>query len=409
MQSYFAIARLNRFDQIRRQIGYSGARALLDDFATAIARALPAAADVRANRDTIEFVLRDRSEAAAQRLLAVAREEIVGEIRLRPTIGRCDVTIAAVPCFGGKLDAGVLARADRTLDRAERDGAHCLLAPCSHDEAEEALLVADLPGALRRGELCLHYQPKFDARTCDMVGSEALLRWNHPRLGAISPTRFVPLVERDDNARALTEWILHQAVGDQAAWHAAGVMLSTHVNIPAPLISDRNFVDQALSQLGPAASAVGMEITETAMISDPAGTLENLGRLAGGGVRLAIDDYGTGFSSLAYLQRLPVDELKIDRSFISRLSTGSRDPLLVRSTIDLAHALDMKVTAEGVTSAGELALLQVMRCDLVQGFLLSHPLPVAELIDLSRTATRAVPRPQSLRERLAARRAGAER
>jgi EAL domain-containing protein (putative c-di-GMP-specific phosphodiesterase class I) len=163
--------------------------------------------------------------------------------------------------------------------------------------------------------------------------------------------------------------------------------------------------------LGGATGGIGFEITETAMMADPEGALVNLHKLAEASVHLSIDDYGSGFSSLAYLQQLPVNELKIDKAFVSRLSSGPRDPLLVRSTIDLAHALEMEVTAEGVQSAATLALLQVMRCDMVQGFFLSPALSLDGLIDFARerVASPGLPRAATLAERVALLRRDADR
>jgi EAL domain-containing protein (putative c-di-GMP-specific phosphodiesterase class I) len=232
---------------------------------------------------------------------------------------------------------------------------------------------------------------------------EALLRWTHPTRGAVSPELFIPLAERSGEVSPLTLWVIARAVADRAVLREAGVDAPIHVNISAQLIADPRFVDRALGLLGDAAGGIGFEITETAMMADPEGALANLYKLAEAGVHLSIDDYGSGFSSLAYLQRLPVNELKIDKGFVSRLTSGPRDPLLVRSTIDLAHALEMEVTAEGVQSAATLALLQVMRCDMVQGFFLSPALSLDGMIGYARdrVASPALPRAATLAERVA--------
>lgn len=407
MQSYFAVATLDRIEEIRRDAGYARARALFDQLAEHIAQALPAASSIRANRATVEFTLRCSSPHVVVATLTKLRENIAGEVSLLGQTVPRTLTIAAVPSSSVRLSDIAVACAEQALAEARQRRVPVFVASRPAEEPDDDLLIADLQRAIRRDELCLHYQPKFRARQGEPVGSEALLRWEHPTLGAISPARFVPLAERSGEVRRLTEWVLERAIADQAALADAGVSLPSHINMPAPLIGEVDFIDHALARLG-GLTSIGMEITETAMIGDPEGTLVSLQRLAEAGVHLAVDDYGTGFSSLAYLQRLPVKEIKIDRSFVSRLSTGGRDPLLVRSTIDLGHALEMEVTAEGVDSPAVFALLQVMGCDMAQGFLLSHPLPLADLIEFARTAPRNVPRPLSLRERAAERRANRE-
>ena len=194
----------------------------------------------------------------------------------------------------------------------------------------------------------------------------------------VPPDLFIPLAEEAGTIRALTEWVLKTAISDQARLLVSGCRIKIDVNVSGVLLPDLDFAAWVLALIPEASGVIGFEITETAMIGDPDGAFANLKSFADAGIRLAIDDYGSGFSSLAYIQRLPVNELKIDKSFITGLATTHRDPLLVRSTIDLAHALDMEVTAEGVDTPEALALLQVMGCDVVQGYLISKPLPFDE-------------------------------
>ncbi len=245
--------------------------------------------------------------------------------------------------------------------------------------AAERSLADDLPFAVERGELFLVHQPKLHARSGAVPAVETLVRWQHPTRGLIGPNDFIDLAEEAGEIRRLTEWVIRQAVAEQRGLAACGHPLAFNINISARILADRDFAEWALAAVREAAGPVGFEITETAMIADPDGALRNLHLFADAGIRIAIDDYGAGLSSLAYLKQLPATELKIDRMFISGLSSSHRDPLLVRSTIDLAHALEMEVTAEGVDSPAALALLRVMGCDLVQGFLISRPVPLAEL------------------------------
>ena len=248
-------------------------------------------------------------------------------------------------------------------------------APFTDDDG----LAADLAVAVARGQLFLTHQPKTHARTGEVVGMEALVRWQHPQRGLIGPNDFIGLAEERGEIRRITEWVVRQALIEQRSLALCGHMLACSVNISACLLADEDFGRWLLDAVKEASGPFGLEITETAMIADPEGALGNLHLFADAGLRIAIDDYGAGLSSLAYLKQLPAHELKIDRMFVQSLSTSHRDPLLVRSTIDLAHALGMDVTAEGVDSPAAMALLRVMGCDLMQGYLIAKPLRLGEL------------------------------
>ena len=240
-------------------------------------------------------------------------------------------------------------------------------------------LAHDLDAAIVRGQLFLVHQPKSRARDGRIDSVETLIRWRHPNRGMVGPAEFIPIAEQRGEIRRITEWVIRQTIVEQRSLAACGHLIACHVNISAFLLADRDFAQWALDAIRGAAAPIGLEITETAMIRDPVGALENLHLFADAGLRIAIDDYGAGLSSLAYLKQLPAHELKIDRMFIQSLSTSHRDPLLVRSTIDLAHALGMEVTAEGVDSAAAMALLRVMGCDMVQGYLIAKPMPLGHL------------------------------
>ncbi len=244
---------------------------------------------------------------------------------------------------------------------------------------DDPQLVSDIARAAARGELFLVYQPKLNCRTGEIDSAEGLLRWQHPTRGAVSPVDFIPIAERSGAIRALTCWVIERAVADQAALAAAGHTLVLNVNLSARLAGDGAFTRWALAAVARAVGTIGLELTETAAIDDQDAALANMRAFADAGVHIAIDDYGAGLSSLAYLKQLPASELKIDRMFISGLADSHRDPLLVRSTIDLAHALGMKVTAEGVETAVTLALLRVMGCDAVQGWAIARPMALEAL------------------------------
>jgi EAL domain-containing protein (putative c-di-GMP-specific phosphodiesterase class I) len=242
-----------------------------------------------------------------------------------------------------------------------------------------ASLADDLHDAIDRNEFFLVHQPKMRARSGEVQAVETLVRWRHPTRGLIGPNDFIALAEERGEMRRLTEWVIRQTIVEQASLVGCGHSLTFNVNISARVLPDRDFAEWALATVSAASAPIGFEITETAMIADPEGALRNLHLFADAGIKIAIDDYGAGLSSLAYLKQLPAHELKIDRMFISGLSSSHRDPLLVRSTIDLAHALDMEVTAEGVDSPAALALLKVMGCDVIQGFLIAMPMAMGDL------------------------------
>jgi diguanylate cyclase len=245
--------------------------------------------------------------------------------------------------------------------------------------AQIVSLADDLAFAVPRNELFLVHQPKMRSRSGEVSAVETLVRWRHPTRGLIGPSDFIALAEDCGEMRRITEWVIRQTLIEQRSLAACGHALTFNVNISARVLPDRDFAEWALATVRSASGPIGFEITETAMIADPEGALRNLHLFADAGIKIAIDDYGAGLSSLAYLKQLPAHELKIDRMFISGLSSSHRDPLLVRSTIDLAHALDMEVTAEGVDSPAALALLKVMGCDVIQGFLIATPMALGEL------------------------------
>ncbi|MHB9880916.1 EAL domain-containing protein [Pacificimonas sp. ICDLI1SI03] len=243
---------------------------------------------------------------------------------------------------------------------------------------EDRRLMNDLRAGFDNGEVSLHYQPKMKCRTNEVDSAEALIRWQHPERGAVGPAHFIPLSERNGDIVDLTWWTLERAATDQKNLIEQGIPLDISINISAGLISDPNFISEAIRRLERRAGTIAFEITETAIIDDPTAALAGLARLVEAGIDLSIDDYGAGMSSLTYLKRVPAKELKIDRLFSAELTKSHNDPMLMRSSIDLAHGLGMEVTAEGIETQAALALLRVMGCDRVQGYLTGKPMPLAE-------------------------------
>ncbi len=299
-----------------------------------------------------------------------------------PVAGERPVTLKHIA--GGAIgedEIDAFERAEQALADAKLRG-HNLLAPNNAPLRTQAItdLASDLALAVPRDELFVVYQPKVHVRQRAVSSAEALIRWNHPILGLVMPDAFIGLADETGEMRAITLWTLRRVIADQQHLKSLGRSLRIFINISGKLLTDRVFIDAACALILAADADIGFEITETAVIRDPDLAIENLEHCAAIGITLAIDDYGSGLSSLSYLKRLPATELKIDKMFITHLTSSHRDPLIVRSTIDLAHALDMEVTAEGVDTPAALALLTVMGCEMVQGYLISPPLELASFV-----------------------------
>jgi EAL domain-containing protein (putative c-di-GMP-specific phosphodiesterase class I) len=245
--------------------------------------------------------------------------------------------------------------------------------------AIDTALVDDLRLAMDRQQFALVFQPKVALRGGTVTGAEALLRWQHHERGVIMPVQFVPLLEELDLIERVTLWMIETAIEQQRVLVRRGFDLTIAVNISPTLIERADFIDDCQRLVSGQAAALRFEINETAFIMDLEIIIRHIEQLATMGISIALDDYGTGYSSLNLLRRLPAQELKIDQSFVHRLGNDNADPLVVRSTIDLAHALGWEVTAEGVETASQLSLLTVMGCDAAQGYLIARPMGIEQL------------------------------
>jgi EAL domain-containing protein (putative c-di-GMP-specific phosphodiesterase class I) len=247
---------------------------------------------------------------------------------------------------------------------------------------ERLELEADLRQALERGELQLHYQPTIDIATSRVVGFEALVRWQHPTRGLISPLDFIPIAEGTGLIVPLGRWVLTEACHQAVAWGAgAGRPVKMAVNVSVRQFDRSDLpavVGEVLAETGMPADQLCLEMTESVLMTDTEENLAQLVRLKALGLTLAIDDFGTGYSSLAYLRRFPVDTLKIDRSFVERLGEQTDDAALADTIIQLGQSLGMTTVAEGIEEYGQLAALRQMGCDFAQGFYFSRPVPAAE-------------------------------
>lgn len=279
----------------------------------------------------------------------------------------------------------LLQHADMAMYHAKQQGGGYALADQTrHSEAlARSALGRDLQDAIWGGGLELHYQPKIILRDMRICCVEALLRWQHPQRGFISPDQFIPIAEQTGLIHGLTRWVLDRALEQCSQWIAAGHRIGVSVNISTANLRDPALVYEVMTALGKWSvppTALILELTESALMDDTDHALEVLTQFDKMGVGLSIDDFGTGYSSLSYLKRLPVDEIKIDKSFVMDITTDNNDAIIVRSTIDLAHNMGLRVVAEGVESEEALAQLNSLNCDMAQGYFISRPLPYPALL-----------------------------
>ncbi len=380
--TFVALVEVERFAALRRSIGYQITNQLLETLASRIEVAIPGADRGRIGRTTIEFAFHADSLEAAHACLqglvaALEARLLIDEFSVYPSvsIGFADAGQSSI------LDE-LVDQAAAALSAAQKERSKIRFADSavlSQNSLADLELIRALPRALAEGEISLHYQPKLHARTNMITSVEALIRWIRPGSGLVPTDRFIALAEETGAIRELSEWVITRAIEDQQRLIERGHPVEVYVNISGQLLPDYDFATTALALARQASGRLGFEITETAVIGDPDAALANLRAFTDAGIRIAIDDYGSGLSSLAYLKQLPAHELKIDRMFVSGLTNSNRDPLLVRSSIELAHALEMEVTAEGVDTAMSLSLLRIMGCDLLQGYFISPPLPLPQL------------------------------
>ena len=284
----------------------------------------------------------------------------------------------------GDLPSELLQRAELALYRAKESGSAVGVFVRGDDESHrhQMAILGQLRRAIASDQLQLYYQPKVSLENARMLGCEALVRWNHPEMGFIPPNDFIPHAERTGMIRFITAWVLRSALLQLRAWKQCGFELDVSVNVSPTDLADPSFADsliQILAETGADSRRLVLELTESAAMKDLSNTLRVMEQLRVLGVRFSIDDFGTGYSSLSHLKRLPVDEIKIDRSFIQELEARPNDEVIVRSTINLGHALGLKVVAEGVEQPTSFEALKRLGCDLVQGYLVSRPLSASDL------------------------------
>jgi diguanylate cyclase (GGDEF)-like protein len=380
---------LDRFKEINDALGHQSGDQLLAELGINLSRQLRDS-DTVARLGGDEFAILapavgDTTAAAAlaERALEALHHpyELSGiEVDVDASIG-----IAFYPHHGHDVDT-LLRRADIAMYASKESGAPTVYAPeQDRHSAEQLALVAQLRRAIAQREITVYYQPQADMQTGEIRSVEALVRWEHPEHGLLTPDRFIPLAEHTGLIRPLTSHVLDAALEQCRRWYGDGLDLGIAVNITGRDLLDLRFADeveQLLHKWNVEPSRLELEITENTVLTDPARARSVLLALSDLGVRVAIDDFGTGNSSLGYLKRLPIHVLKIDRSFVLQMDSSDDDATIVRSTIDLGHNLGLSVIAEGVETVATWRRLHELGCDIAQGYYLSRPVPASTITDL---------------------------
>lgn len=379
---------LNHFKTVNDSLGYAVGDSVLQHIAQRLS-SVPRRGDTVARLDGDEFLIVmqgadvERARSVAKRVIATLEEPIAVndvQVRVSGTVG-----IAVWPEHGGTASR-LLRRVNIALYDAKRGRQPFRAYHAGEDERQQRRIriVQDLPDAVRADQLSLVYQPKIELGSRRVVEVEALARWIHPELGFVSPADFVPLAEQSGKVHLLTRWALTAAMNQTRLLRQQGIDITVAVNLSAYDLLDTGLPDWILNSLSERdlpPSCFGVELTESAVMSDPLQAAKVLSRLRDQGLAIAIDDFGTGYSSLAHLQKLPVTELKIDRSFITPLTGKSEAPSIVESIINLGHVMNLRVTAEGIEDEDTWWLLDGLGCDKAQGYFMSKPLAGHELVD----------------------------
>jgi diguanylate cyclase (GGDEF)-like protein len=373
---------LDRFKEVNDTLGHHVGDDLLVEVGNRLRRSVKAGDTVaRLGGDEFAILLPSvRDAAEAERVAERARLSIeepfqIGALTL--VVG-ASLGIALAPEHGD-LATVLIQRADVAMYAAKAAHAGSVVYTSAVDthSPRRLALVGELRRVLEAGELHVHFQPKADVRTGEVLGAEALVRWHHPTEGPIPPDEFIPIAERTGMIHALTAQVLTKSLAQCAAWRRSGRRIDVAVNVSASSLVNLDFPDEVrrlLQAANVAPSSLTLEITESSIMADPTRSLRVLSGLSAMGVELAIDDFGTGYSSLSQLKQMPVDELKIDRSFIMDMISDDDDATIVRSTIDLGHNLGLRVVAEGVEDRETWRRLRALGCDVIQGYYLGRPM-----------------------------------
>ena len=377
-----ALLDLSRFKQINDTLGHHVGDVVLQETARRIAaRARRSDTVARLGGDDFLLILEGADLAAAHGILESLRSSLIAPIELAGMSVSLDFSAGVATYPDHAEDASALMRRAEIAMYDAKDSHEWLVdyrAGRDDGHLRQLAIVGTLPAALARDELSLYYQPKADLADGAITKAEALVRWIHPEFGFLAPDAFITVTEQSGNISSLTAWIIDRAARQCRDWLGRGLNIRVSVNLSAlallnedlPVLRERALNDYRLSP-----RQLGVAITEGAVMRNTTTALSVLDCLRDAGFGLSIDDFGTGYSSLAQLQRMPVDELKIDQSFVLNLTASSADTVIVRSTIDLVHSLGLQVVAEGVETIEAWRALGLFGCDIAQGYVISEPLP----------------------------------
>jgi len=382
---------LDRFKTVNDGLGHHvGDQVLLDVAARLQSTSRPSDLVVRLGGDEFALIVAPAEsvravEKQARRCLAALADEYVGAGF--PVSVKASVGVAVLPHHADDADT-LMRRADEAMYQAKRGRLGVVV---YDNELEQApigriALLTDLNDAVRDHQLFLEYQPQVNLVTNEIIGVEALLRWRHPRVGVIGPAVFMPLAEHTELIRPITDWVLGEALAQCARWHRQGLSVRVSVNASAHDIEEKQFVttvERRLRETGVPPGCLELEITENALTGGTPAVLSVLAALRAAGVSVAIDDFGTGYSTMTQLRDLPVDQIKLDRQFVSRLTTDSRDAVIVEAIVKLGTDLGLHTVAEGVHDRETAERLQRLGCEIAQGFYYGEPMAADGIVDLA--------------------------
>jgi diguanylate cyclase (GGDEF)-like protein/PAS domain S-box-containing protein len=392
---------LDRFKTINDSLGYTAGDRLLQSVAQRLTSCVRESDTVaRFGGDEFAILLTHIPRAQEAANVARAVKETLDQAYLfedHEVFVASSIGIAVYPA-DGRDTAGLLKNAGTALDRAKVQGGNnyqFYTAGGTTRALKQLVLESNLRGALERNEFVVQYQPQVDTRSFQLVGMEALVRWQHPSLGLLYPSEFIPLAEDSGLIIQLGDWVLRTACAQSMSWQDAGLApMRLSVNFSARQFQQATFissVESILKDTNLDPRWLELELTESSIMKEPELAIEKLHELKLMGIRVAIDDFGTGYSSLNYLKRFPIDTLKIDRSFVSDVCKDPHDTAIVRAIITLGHALDLTVVAEGVETQEQLQYLGSLDCDVLQGFLFSKSLTVSAFEELLMEHRQVVP------------------
>ncbi len=379
---FAAVVGIDRFETTRAMVGYEAMTEIIQEMARKVSSHQHVKHVARIAPDVIGFFFSGVGSPEANKTFSHLHQDL--ERFTNVTGGSVSVHVKIGFTLGGPSSNAetLLQRAELALDQARNKWRRTwMFSQSEYGAPEKTLHLMDqLRSGLKNNQFSLHYQPQVHVNSGKVRSLEALLRWTGPSAVDVSIGELIALAENTGDIEAITKWTIDRASQDLDMLIAAGHEVRICLNMSGALICNEDFIDRLIDQLRTQSCFFLIEITETAVLQKPDLALENLRRLAEHGFCISMDDYGTGYSSLSQLQNLPITEIKIDQGFISNLKTSNRNPLIVRSTIELAHALEMEVVAEGVEDAATYALLKAMGCDILQGFFIAKALPMEELI-----------------------------